>query len=472
MIVLLSVPMPHVVLGLGTNLEPRLENLAAAVLQLISQKVVTQVKISEVFESEALLLDGSPAAWRLPYLNAAISGDTTLAPLALLNTIKELEKNLGRQDRGRWAPREIDIDILAYDDLHLTSPELNLPHKSLLDRPFAWWPLLAVAPQTRIPSLPGAPSAAEIGPCWANTRKDIPCRTGRATHTMQQRFVSLLPPGALPLIRGPLPTTELVGILNITPDSFSDGGVFNSPIAAAKQARVLFEAGANILDIGGESTRPGAAPVNSAAEWQRLEPVLQAIRAEFQNDSLKPQLSIDTRRADVAAKALNFEVAWINDVTGFEDPALIELANSHPFDLVVMHSLSIPPSKEKVLPRSPHPVAQIRAWAEEKLNHLARSGVNLNRVILDPGIGFGKSAEQSWQILGEIEKLLALPARILIGHSRKSFLGLVTEREFADRDPESAVVSGFLAARGVHYLRVHDVATTDRVVRGIHSGCT
>jgi dihydropteroate synthase len=245
--------------------------------------------------------------------------------------------------------------------------------------------------------------------------------------------------------------TKLVGILNITPDSFSDGGKFLDKEAATAAIQSMIAAGARVIDIGAESTRPGAAPVPVQEEWRRLEPVLQALPA------LKTPgvaFSLDTRHAEIAHEALNLGIEWINDVTGFSSAAMVEAVKPRPCTLVMMHSLGIPPNKAITLPPGSDPVEAVLLWAKERIGALERQGITRNRIIFDPGIGFGKTPEQSLAIIRDIKKFMTLGVRVLVGHSRKSFLsGFPT-----GRDEATLAVSLYLAAQGVDYLRIHDVA--------------
>ena len=293
---------------------------------------------------------------------------------------------------------------------------------------------------------------------WGFVRKEIPCQTFRAPHPVQIEFQARSAKIPLKHIPGPLPATELVGIINVTPDSFSDGNLFIDPHKAALHARNLWNEGARVLDIGAESTRPGAKLITWEEEWRRLDPVLNAIRTEFQNDSLKPEISVDTRRPEVAKLALAAGANWLNDVSGFSDPGMLELAGEGSAQLVCMHNLGVPPSKEHVLSSSSDALTQILAWGEEVISKFNHLGITSDRLILDPGIGFGKTPQQSLKIILGAEKLLRLGCRILIGHSRKSFLSLFSAKPANERDAESAALSAVLASKGMHYLRVHNVA--------------
>jgi dihydropteroate synthase len=237
--------------------------------------------------------------------------------------------------------------------------------------------------------------------------------------------------------------TKLVAIVNVTPDSFSDGGQNFSPDAAIAAAHRFIAEGADIIDIGAESTRPGATPLSPDEEWERLEPVLAGLRGV--------PFSVDTRHADTACKALEAGASWINDVSGFSDALMLAVAKSSDCKLVVMHSLTIPADKNIVMPDG-DVVKTILAFGKARIKILKKAGIAQGHIIFDPGIGFGKTAAQSMDIIRGIKRFAALGVPILVGHSRKSFLS-----ELGDRDEATLAVSQYLVSQGVEYLRVHEV---------------
>lgn len=343
--------------------------------------------------------------------------------------------------KNAGGPRVIDIDLLAWDDLVQLDEKLHLPHKGLLERPFALWPLADIAPRWIYPAL--NKTAAEIVQQWGS-RFD-----GQAPfHTKQ--------------IPHRIDTPELMGILNIAPDSFSDGGKFIDTSAALLRAQELVNSGANILDLGAEATNPKVTAISSQQEWERLEPVLNAILRESANWIIKPKISIDTRHVDVAQKALAIGADWINDVSGLDDPAMIDLIAAQTCDVVFMHHLGIPVDKNKFLPREKNPVTEVLQWAEKRLAELEKNGITRERLIFDVGIGFGKTADQCLELIQQIHQFHSLGTRLLVGHSRKLFLGQFTDKPFAERDIETTVLSLFLAQKNIDYLRVHNIEITAR----------
>lgn len=247
----------------------------------------------------------------------------------------------------------------------------------------------------------------------------------------------------------------IMGIVNVTPDSFSgDGQLAEQAIA---HAQMLVGEGADILDIGAESTRPGATPVSADEEWARLEPVLTGIVDAPWRAGVR--LSVDTRHAQTAARALNLGVDIINDVGGLADHAMPETLEEHECNIVVMHALSIPANPALTLPEGCDVIAEILAWKEAVTSRAGAHGIANERLIYDPGIGFGKTAEQSLMLIHSANELVASGGRWLYGHSRKSFLKLVLKEEgVAARDAATLALSKQLTKARVDYLRVHNVA--------------
>lgn len=246
---------------------------------------------------------------------------------------------------------------------------------------------------------------------------------------------------------------SLMGILNITPDSFSGDGRLNAdPLA---HARALAEAGADIVDVGAESTRPGARPLSPQEEWSRLGPVLEALVHAPWRQGIA--LSVDTRHAQTACRALALGVEVINDVTGLRDPSMGRTLADASADIVVMHALSVPVDPSLVLPPQTDVVACVLAWRTQMLSRAASLGISRERLVFDPGIGFGKTAEQSLTLVLEAPRLVDAGGRWLFGHSRKSFLSLFTDAPASARDDLTLALSAALAHAGVHILRVHAV---------------
>ncbi len=221
----------------------------------------------------------------------------------------------------------------------------------------------------------------------------------------------------------------VMGVVNVTPDSFSDGGLYIDADAAIAHALELEAEGAAILDIGGESTRPGAEPVDAAAELDRVLPVIEGLHAR----GVTAQLSIDTSKAAVAASALDAGATLVNDVTALRgDPEMAGLVAARGAQCCLMHMLGEPRTMQDD-PRYDDVVSDVKAFLEERMAFAVACGVPEERILLDPGIGFGKTAEHNLELLARVDELVALGRPVVIGTSRKSFLGRITGRPVDDR---------------------------------------
>lgn len=246
----------------------------------------------------------------------------------------------------------------------------------------------------------------------------------------------------------------IMGILNVTPDSFSgDGQLGDAAVAAAER---LVAEGVDILDIGAESTRPNGVALDSDTEWQRLGPVLEALAQQPWRGRV--QLSVDTRHAASAARALALGVDTINDVTGLGDPGMLAVLLAQPCDVVVMHALSVPVDPALTLPADCDVVQEILRWKAAITATAVAAGLDPQRLVYDPGIGFGKTARQSLLLMQAAAALVGSGGRWLFGHSRKSFLKLFTAADAAQRDDLTLAFSAQLADAGVQIIRVHAVA--------------
>ena len=245
------------------------------------------------------------------------------------------------------------------------------------------------------------------------------------------------------------------GILNVTPDSFSDGGRWLEPGAAVEQGLRLIEEGADVLDVGGESTRPGAAEVPAAEERRRVVPVIEALVAA----GVKVPLSVDTRKAEVARAALDAGAGIVNDVSaGTHDAALLPLVAERRAGLVLMHMQGEPGTMQRA-PTYGDVVLEVRRWLEARRRAALEAGIPAGSLWLDPGIGFGKTLEHNLALLQGLERFTAL-GPVLLGASRKSFLGALTGRLPAERLVGSLACAARAAQAGVAAVRGHDVGPT------------
>jgi len=253
---------------------------------------------------------------------------------------------------------------------------------------------------------------------------------------------------------------QVMGILNVTPDSFSDGGHFFSDSSIAAQIENMLEAGADIIDVGGESTRPFAEPVSIEDELARVLPAIRQIRQR----SPIP-ISIDTTKAEVARKALDEGADIINDISALRyDPDMIRLVRETDVPVIIMHMQGTP-SDMQVDPHYKDVVVEISDFFKERLAWAAENGVPAKRFNIDPGIGFGKTVGHNLSILKRVSEFSRLGCPVLIGHSRKAFIGKILNTEVDERDVATAAVSALCAMQGVSILRVHDVKKTVEAVR-------
>lgn len=519
----------EIVLGLGGNIGDRFENLVRALNELVSggagldsgaEAVFLsqslggqQVAVSPLYESDALLPEGAPDSWNQDFYNLAVRGSTRHTLPELLDAVKRIEERLGRGAHEVWSPRTIDIDILAVkaegfswgrsvnSTIEFQDERLTVPHPGLTERPFALWPLADLAPHWVIGQGGRGGSALQLaqrlGRRFAAVRESAvsyekgsdnaaSCGAARAPLHIQERLRRCVSAMGARFEDGSSLGTTVVGILNVTPDSFSDGATGEAALLDSQLSRALemVSQGASVLDLGGESTRPGAKEVEPLDEWRRIEPLLTELKRVFNGRELatgsSPQISVDTRHHQVAARALEAGADWINDVTGLRSAEMQRVVRDGRWKpdgglgvgtgasrFVFMHSLSVPPRPTEVMPATEQIVGSLITWAEQRLTQLQEEGLNLEHAIFDPGIGFGKTPEQSWQMVQQIERFSDLPVPTLLGHSRKSFLSKVSDSPPAERDVETALISAYAAEAGVAYIRVHNVKATAQAIKAL-----
>jgi dihydropteroate synthase len=244
----------------------------------------------------------------------------------------------------------------------------------------------------------------------------------------------------------------LMGVVNVTPDSFSDGGLYLDPEAAIAHGRGLAEEGAEILDVGGESTRPGAEAVSVEEELRRVVPVVEGLR------EMEARVSVDTSKAAVAAAALDAGAEIVNDVTALRgDPEMAALCAERGCGVVLMHMLGTPRTMQDD-PRYDDVVAEVKAFLAERLDAAVAAGISEEAVLLDPGIGFGKTLDHNTELLRRLGELRELGRPLVVGTSRKSFIGRLDGSPASERIGGTVASSLLAAANGAEVLRVHDVA--------------
>lgn len=418
----------RIFLGLGANIGDRSGNLSRA-LELLDSKPLGIRRISPVVESPALLPNSAPADWNRPFLNLVVECETDASPEACLQWIETIHVTMKRCDAALWAPRPIDIDILLWGREQIHTDELTIPHPSMHKRSFVLTPLIALDPRMTIPGL-GDKSLLE----WSRKLKQY-----------------------LPL---------WMGIVNVTPDSFSDGSKRQTWDDFKPDVDAMIDAGAHIIDVGGESTRPGGEAISAEVEWQRIEPVISELVARRQRSLLAPLISVDSYHAKTIERALALGVNIINDVTGLTSPEILELAKTSNTDWIATHSISVPVEPKQHLPISADGYREVEDELLRRLEMWDKAGLDLSRIIFDPGIGFGKNNLQSLRILESAGNLRKHGVRVLVGHSRKSFLNQLTGTKISEKDLATLGISLKLCEQGVDILRVHNMQMHTAGYRG------
>ncbi|KAI5776381.1 Dihydropteroate synthase-like protein [Geopyxis carbonaria] len=433
-------------LALGSNLGDRHATLTAALAELGRRGIAVR-RTSCLYQSAPMYVTDQPA-----FLNGVVQVRTTLSPEDLLTEVKAVEAALGRVASFRNGPRALDIDILLYDALVMNTPDLTIPHASMLEREFVLAPLCDLAPERAHPLTSTA---------YRHHLAALPPPPADAAPL--QTFTPLTP--ALTLSpSSPTRGTHIMAILNLTPDSFSDGGTHTAASLPAT-AHALVEAGATILDLGGCSTRPGAPQVSEDEETARVVPAVAALRAA----GVTAVISVDTYRASVARAAVEAGADVVNDVSaGTLDPAMLATVAELGVPVVLMHTRGTPETMGSLTQYSDI-VTDVARELAERVSAAEAAGVRRWNILLDPGLGFAKTHAQSLELLRRLGELRAaqglqgLPW--VVGPSRKGFVGRLTgvetpkERGWGTAGAVAASVAG-----GADVVRVHDVGEMRGVV--------
>ncbi len=445
--------MKKVYLSTGSNLNDRQGNLDNAIRLLDQHEHIRVLRISSVYETEPWGYTDQPA-----FLNQIVEIETDLAPLDLLRALKVLETEAGRVPTFKYGPRVMDVDIIFYGGEIFEGENLSIPHPQLEQRAFVLVPL------------------AELAGEWVHPK------TGQSVNALVQMIdtsgVKLFSDAEGKKVKKGWPLawgsrTFVMGILNITPDSFSGDGLLHGEdylSAVLQQARRFVDAGADILDIGAESTRPGAQVVPAKEEIIRLLQVIRVVSAEFPDVIL----SIDTYKAPVAQVALKAGVDWINDVWGLRaDEQMADLAATTGTPVILMHNRSHPADarlEQRLGGRYigveyTNLLEDVKRELMVSVNIARDAGVRDENIILDPGIGFGKTVEQNLELLDRLGEIRALGFPLLLGSSRKSFIGYTLDLPPDQRIEGTAASVAVGIARGADIVRVHDVEYMARVAR-------
>lgn len=258
----------------------------------------------------------------------------------------------------------------------------------------------------------------------------------------------------------------IMGILNVTPDSFSDGGKYDNYLTAITHAIKMEDEGADIIDIGGESTRPGAKPIDIEEELKRVIPVIEGIRKES-----NIVISIDTYKSNVASKAISAGANIINDISGLRfDANMVHFASEAQVPIIVMHMLGNPQNMQSN-PSYSNLMNELITFFQERVDVLTSNGINKNNIILDPGIGFGKTTDHNFTLIRELGRIVELGYPVLVGPSRKSFIGKTLNLPLEDRIEGTAAAVTAAIMNGTRIVRVHDVKEMLRVVKMTENIC-
>lgn len=446
----------EVVIAMGSNVGDRLHNFDEA-LGLMRKSGIDIRGHSCLYETEPAYVTNQPL-----FLNSAVRAVTKLGPHELLGVLKKIEKDMGRTDGIRYGPRPIDLDILFYGKFRVQSELLTIPHERIWERPFVVAPLM---------DLLGSAVDDDVVSCWHSLSKHSGGifesweKLGGEALIGRNMMKRVLPLGKC--LCDWSSKTHIMGILNITPDSFSDGGNFQSIEAAVSQVRLMILEGADIIDIGAQSTRPMAPRLSAEEELDRLIPVLEAVLKIPEVEG--KFLSVDTFYSEVASEAVSKGIHIINDVSGGQlDSNMHGVVGSLRVPYVLMHMRGDPSTMQNTENTQYSNVCkEVASELYSRVREAELKGIPAWRIIIDPGIGFSKKTQHNLDILMGLpfirkeigmRSLAMSHAPMLIGPSRKRFLGDICDRADAvQRDPATiaSVTAGVLA--GANLVRVHNV---------------
>lgn len=449
-------PEQEVVIALGSNVGDRLHNFNEA-LELMNKAGISITRHACLYETAPAYITDQPH-----FLNSAVRAFTKLGPHELLGVLKKIEKDIGRTDGIRYGPRPIDLDILFYGKFKVHSDILTIPHERIWERPFVMAPLM---------DLLGSAADCDTVAGWHS----FSLHSGGISESWEKMGgESLIGKEGMKRV---LPIenelwdwsqrTSVMGILNVTPDSFSDGGKFLSVEAAVSQARLMISEGADMIDIGAQSTRPMASRISVEEELDRLIPVLEAVVGMPEAEG--KLISVDTFYSEVASEAVSKGAHLVNDVTaGQLDSNMLRVVAGLKVPYVAMHMRGNPSTMQNSENLEYDDVCkQIASELYLRVKDAELAGIPAWRIIMDPGIGFSKKTEHNLDILMGLPNIRAEIARkslavshapILIGPSRKRFLGDICSRTPAEeRDPATVASVTASVLGGANIVRVHNV---------------
>ncbi|KAF2014382.1 folic acid synthesis protein-like protein [Aaosphaeria arxii CBS 175.79] len=440
-------------IALGSNLGDRVAMIEKA-LQLVQRDGSVRVlRTSGLWETKAMyVLDQDK------FVNGACEVETSLSPIELLDKLQSVENEMGRVKVVDKGPRNIDLDILLYDQEVFLNERLQVPHKLMLERDFVLRPLCELIPDALLPPEASLPSGTLREQLARLPPLEDPVST--LTPLMRPGSTSIPPP----ITAGhSTRSTRVMSIINITPDSFSDGGKnYNAgPEALRRTIKSQIASGATIFDIGGQSTRPGAAVVSESEELSRILPVIKLIRSTPEANDVS--ISVDTYQSSIARAAIAAGADIINDVSaGLLDPRMLETVADLGCTVCLMHMRGTPSTMNEM---TSYPDGVVQGVGEELLARVRAAeaaGVKRWRIILDPGIGFAKTLDQNLELLRRLGELREFPGLEgmpwLLGTSRKAFIGRVTGvQEARERTWGTAATVAASIQGGADIIRVHDV---------------
>jgi len=438
-----------VYLSLGTNLGNRRQNLQLAVNALGEMSAIEA--ISPVYETAPWGVADQP-----DFLNICLKAKTLLEPTSFLASCQAIEHKMGRIRGEKWGPRLIDIDLILFNDWVRDDETLSFPHPQLDQRAFVLVPLFDIEPGLIDPRS-GRSLEDMLASIDASTVERLDGTGGRLLRPTELAW------GV---------KTHVMGIINVTPDSFSGDGLFSHSEYISKIVRMgvdFVDAGADILDVGGESTRPGSEPISIEEELSRIIPAIEALA-----ENVDVPISVDTYKSSVARAGLEAGARWINDVWGLRmDPEMASIISGAGCPVVLMHNRSRPKDvnqEERLGARYTgvkyeNLIEDIRSEIEELTSAAMSSGVQREQIVVDPGIGFGKTVAQNLRILDELDRIMELGFPVLVGPSRKSFIGYSLNLPPDQRVEGTAAAVTIAIDRGADIIRVHDVESMVRVAR-------
>ncbi|KAG0575880.1 hypothetical protein KC19_5G037000 [Ceratodon purpureus] len=451
-----STPREEVVIAMGSNVGDRIANFNRA-LELMRASGIQVIRHASLYESAPAYVTDQPF-----FLNSAVSALTNLDPHSLLKTLKDIESELGRTFGGiRYGPRPLDLDIIFYGDRTVATENLEIPHARFLERPFVLAPLADLLNDSNS----GSTSHWSNHKCCDGGVALAWEKMGGEACIGKEDLRRVIPVGSELLDWSS--KTHVMGILNVTPDSFSDGGRFLTVENAVAHARSMADEGADFIDIGAQSTRPGATRLSTEEELSRLVPVLKALIADPALKGVK--LSVDTFDARVGREAVNMGVHVINDVSGgYLDPEMLSTVADLGVPYIMMHMRGDPTTMQSKENTTYNNVCEeVGKELNAQIKNAEALGIPAWRIITDPGIGFAKTKQQNLDLLRDLPIVRRVLSEssftvsrgpMLVGPSRKGFLGKITGRQKGgERDAATVAAAVVSVLGGANIIRAHNV---------------